>query len=901
VIDRLRGEPLVVVAGDSGAGKSSLCRAAVLPRVGDGALGPGVWHAATLVPGAHPRRALAAALLPWVDDLADPEAAAARLRQRLGRGAGLLLLLDQMEEMVTLAPAERAAEAAEALAVILDRVPQLRLLATARSDALGRLAALPGLGERISRGLFFLGPLRPAGVREAIVGPARARGVRFAAEAMVDTLAAAALAPGGLPALSFALAELWEKREGDTIPEAALEALGGVGGALGRHADAALGRLGARREEAKRALLALVTAEGARARRSAAELRALAGPEVIDALIRERLITARREEGSDEGAYELAHEALVDGWPTLRGWLDGDGVRRAVLARVEAAAAEWERLDRSRHALWDPARLAEAAVLARASLAPRERAFLDASRRLARRRRALRFAAYAALPAGVAGIWAGVQLAAHLEHARNIAGLLAQADAARAVAAAHADLAAAARRRALALFDAADPAAESAWPAVVALDEEAAGDADRVIRFRERVFLLDPTRADLRAALAAAFADRAALAERAFRRAERDALLERAAAYDVDFPAPPPPRLVIAVSPPGAEATIAAYRDHSGHLHLDRPRPLDPDRELTTPPGSYLVTVTAPGRPALLAPLLLHAGERRREQLTVPAAVPEGFVHVPAGRFVTGSADPEEIRRWLFAAPAHEVESGAFLISRTEVTFADWMAFLRALPPEARAARLPRVVDHFQVTDRASEVALTEAPDGTFVLTLQPTRGQRHVLREGEHLRYPGRSVRAEQDWRAFPVTGISWEDASAYLAWLSSSGRAPGARFCAEREWERAARGADGRIFPHGDTLAPEDAAFDETHGRSPLAFGPDEVGSHPASDSPFGVADLAGNAWELTRGEAGGQTLRGGSWYQSARTARSDNRVHGDPTLRTALLGLRACADPPKENVER
>src|SRR5207253_2500866 len=80
-----------------------------------------------------------------------------------------------------------------------------------------------------------------------------------------------------------------------------------------------------------------------------------------------------------------------------------------------------------------------------------------------------------------------------------------------------------------------------------------------------------------------------------------------------------------------------------------------------------------------------------------------------------------------------------------------------------------------------------------------------------------------------------------------------------------RPARGADGRPYPHGDRLSPDDADFDETYGRNPLSFGPDEVGSHPASDSPFGVSDMVGNVWEWVRSLGPGQVLyRGGSWYQ-------------------------------------
>jgi eukaryotic-like serine/threonine-protein kinase len=179
-------------------------------------------------------------------------------------------------------------------------------------------------------------------------------------------------------------------------------------------------------------------------------------------------------------------------------------------------------------------------------------------------------------------------------------------------------------------------------------------------------------------------------------------------------------------------------------------------------------------------------------------------------------------------------------------------------------------------------------------LTFQPTV-RPYVVRSGEPLRYPERDRRADQDWLRFPVVGISWDDALAYTAWLDRTGRLPRARPCTEREWERAARGADDRRFPHGNRLAPDDANHDATYGRKPLAFGLDEVGSHPASDSPFGVADLAGNAWELARSaDAPGEiVLRGGGFYQDQLSSRVNNRTPAEAAMRSAFAGLRVCAD--------
>jgi formylglycine-generating enzyme required for sulfatase activity len=235
------------------------------------------------------------------------------------------------------------------------------------------------------------------------------------------------------------------------------------------------------------------------------------------------------------------------------------------------------------------------------------------------------------------------------------------------------------------------------------------------------------------------------------------------------------------------------------------------------------------------------------------------------------------------------VETGAYLIARHEVTFAQYIAFLETLPPAERAARMPgnRL--------RLTVLGLSREADGRWRLDLRPASAS-YSVRDGEPLRYDKRNRRAVQDWLRFPVSSISFEDALAYLAWLDRTGRVPGARVCTEREWERAARGADGRRYPSGEWLAPDDANHDVTYGREPGGFGPDEVGSHPRSRSPFGVDDLAGNVWEWTRSDVDPEqpSAQGGSWYQSDLTAHAANRDVVERTQREALLGLRVCATP-------
>jgi formylglycine-generating enzyme required for sulfatase activity len=251
------------------------------------------------------------------------------------------------------------------------------------------------------------------------------------------------------------------------------------------------------------------------------------------------------------------------------------------------------------------------------------------------------------------------------------------------------------------------------------------------------------------------------------------------------------------------------------------------------------------------------------------------------------------VRRFFGTVPIHQMETGAFLIARRETTYAEWIDFLEALPPDKRLRRTPRASASGLLG--ALQLLPPQVTSG-WTLEIQPTgEGAPRAVSDGSIV-FPGRSTRRRQRWLRFPVAGISFEDAKAYARWLNASGRVPGARLCTEREWERAARGADGRSYPHGDRLSPDDANFDGTYGKAPDGFGPDEVGSHPASRSPFGADDMAGNVWEWTTASVGrpDPVLRGGAYYFNASTAHAANRQLPEPTLRDPTVGLRICASP-------
>nr|WP_249039720.1 SUMF1/EgtB/PvdO family nonheme iron enzyme [Archangium gephyra] len=913
LLDRLRAEPFVLVAGDSGTGKSSLCRAGLLPRVTEGALGGG-WTVVTLVPGRHPLEALASVLAPLsgqdashvADTLRSGPTAPGRLLRAHPGPPNTLLFVDQLEELLTLAPPEEAALFAESLGQLAEGVPGVRVLATVRGDFLTRLADLPGLGNVLSGALYLLRPLSEEGLREAITEPARARGVVFESEALVDALVAAGRAEGGLPLLQFALAELWEARDAGRglIPTSALEALGGVSGALARHADGVLARLlPAQRLAARRLLLRLVTAEGTRARRPLSELLGHGGTAeeertILESLVRGRLLVAREAQG--EATYEVAHEALLSGWDVLRGWLAGDAEQRAAHQRLERAAAEWQRLGRPEEALWGTRLLAEVTALEPASLAPQEASFLASSRRAVRRHRLVRLGAALALPLAAMLTYGGNLLLRRWETERQVAGHLAAAQELLAWARREDATLEALRRQALADFDTGrDQQAEDAW--AQALEQSARvyeRGHDQARRRLEQAMLTDPRRADTRYLLAGAIYERLVLAERDLQGSLRRDLLRQLDVYDEtgDYHRrlQAPARLNLETVPAGATLSVQRYDEEGGYRRPSPPRPLGttPLPGLELEPGSYRLLLQLPDRPPVLYPVVLARGEELRLRLALPASVPEGYVYVPPGRFLFGSGDEQLIRRnFLVAQPLHPVSTGGYLIARHEVTYGEWLRYLRELPPAERALRRPQGRNFF------GGVELTELPGGTWQLTLLQPRAHTYRAREGERVHYLERTRLAEQDWLRFPVTGISWDDAQAYAAWLSRSGRLPGARLCDTHEWERAARGADARLYPQGDRLEPADANFDRTHGQQPLAFGPDEVGSHPSSHSPFEVADLSGNVWEWVRWSAMPQAAiySGGSFYQDFISARVNNHSFGEATQRSPLVGMRVCADPP------
>jgi formylglycine-generating enzyme required for sulfatase activity len=570
-----------------------------------------------------------------------------------------------------------------------------------------------------------------------------------------------------------------------------------------------------------------------------------------------------------------------------------------VWARVAQAAAEWERMGRPRDLLWGRRQLAQTRGLDRETVAPREAGFLAKSRAAVVRQWTLGAAATAVLAIAAIAIGVAIRGRAQRELESVIAEQVRAATAALADAQQPAQQHDRASARAFDLFDSHHwSQGEDMWTQVEALA------AQETLQFRaasshfESALSLDPTRAGLRAQFAEITFERLLRAERDHHGDLVEELTGRLAAYDsgryrtaLDAGA----HLELDVAPPGAAVWIerpGAGRELLGYA------PLAPQ---ALRPGSLVLSFEAPGRLATRLPVLLARDETFKQQIVLPAAgsAPPDMIYVPPGRFLFGSADSTDLRRgFLNAVPLHEVHTGGYYIGRHEVTFGQWIEFLDDLAPDERRRRSPSAAYPQSSASgelRMGSISLGELGPKRWRLVMTPTT-RTYSAEIGQRLHYEHRARRADQDWMKFPVAAISYEDAIAFAAWLDRTGRVAGARLCDEYEWERAARGADARTFPGGNTLADDDANIDATYGREPLAFGPDEVGSHPASRSPIGADDMAGNVWEWTRSveTVDAPIARGGGWYNAELNARSMNREYAEPTQRHVHIGVRVCATP-------
>jgi formylglycine-generating enzyme required for sulfatase activity len=272
---------------------------------------------------------------------------------------------------------------------------------------------------------------------------------------------------------------------------------------------------------------------------------------------------------------------------------------------------------------------------------------------------------------------------------------------------------------------------------------------------------------------------------------------------------------------------------------------------------------------------LLPYGARAASQSD--PVLPE-VIEIPAGPFIMGSNAAERetgykldeaayghnrTRLWGWydaERPAGPAETGRYAITAAPITKLQYAAFIEA-------------------TGRA---APDVGPDTweAYKLVHPYERTRRHAWQDGRPP--PGREDH--------PVVLVSYADALAYVAWLSEvTGRTW--RLPTEAEWEKAARGTDGRRFPWGNFWNP---SVLNSHDAGPFDTLP--VGSFPAGVSPFGLLDAAGQVFEWTSTSAGPgrRMVKGGSWDDKGCGVCRPAAHHGRPEgLKHILIGFRAVSD--------
>lgn len=322
--------------------------------------------------------------------------------------------------------------------------------------------------------------------------------------------------------------------------------------------------------------------------------------------------------------------------------------------------------------------------------------------------------------------------------------------------------------------------------------------------------------------------------------------------------------LLVTSVPPGAAMRLLAYRDEDGILvpGEEAARGEGQIEVADLPMGSYLLLLEREGHETTRFPIFVRRNEEIRAEVRLcpRGALPPGFVHVPAGPFLR-YGDPSVISTIKDTSIEHV---GDFAIGVHPITCGEYLAFLNALlrsSPDEALARSPRQSE---------------------------TSGYLWSIEEGE-FRLP--RDRQRYPWqKRLPVFGISFEDALAYAKHRSAAeGRAYD--LPTEAEWEKAAKGVDGRFFSWGNVF---DASYcNNFYARPDDARGVAETDSFPEDCSPYGVRGMVGNVgdwcWFDGPSREGIASVRGGNWALSGDPCRLAYRRSTTRTYVSDRFGFR------------
>ncbi len=358
----LANEHLLVVVGPSGIGKSSVVKAGLVPALHGGAVeGSSRWLVTEMTPGDSPFEQLAAALervatveiADVLGDLTSGRPLSAAVRRLVPTDHVVLVVVDQFEELFTgTIDADEQRAFLELIAGVADSsAGNVRVVVTLRADYFDRPLASARFGEAMRGRTIALAAMTDTELADAVRCPAQAVGVAVDATLVQRITDDAERQPGALPLVQHALAELFDRRRTNTLTRADYLAAGGMREAIGRRAEALYDELDAgQREGVRHVFLALVNVNEERedtrrrVRRSELEQEGIR-PDELDTLLgefcRHRLLTLDRDPASRTPTVEVAHEALLQYWPRLRGWIDAARDDLLTRRRVAASATDW--------------------------------------------------------------------------------------------------------------------------------------------------------------------------------------------------------------------------------------------------------------------------------------------------------------------------------------------------------------------------------------------------------------------------------------------------------------------------------------------------------------------------------------------------------------------------------
>jgi tetratricopeptide (TPR) repeat protein len=368
LLELVKHERLIVVAGPSGSGKSSLIRAGLLPRLKADALsGSRAWHyLPTIVPGSDPESSLLLATCPsttnignWINEHRSKLRRSPGYFRELAHGGSsrsdeqpVFLVVDQFEELLTLTIDQniRTQFVSALLSLVDTAAPQDRIIIVVREDF---LEPVRQLSEIINQKVPFRPPaFTSRELRDVIEEPAKNIGLKFEEGVVNDLIKEVIGDPSALPLLQFTLKQLWDHRERNRITWDSYRQVGQPSEALKRTAEEVFTSLRTFENQAaaQAIFLALVQQsvgeEFVRRRVRRDTLKSLVASDrvnrVLDRLVETGLVvkTPGVEYGDDR--FEVAHETLIRNWPRLSEWLHQYKQKFETKLRLLSTAKLWQ-------------------------------------------------------------------------------------------------------------------------------------------------------------------------------------------------------------------------------------------------------------------------------------------------------------------------------------------------------------------------------------------------------------------------------------------------------------------------------------------------------------------------------------------------------------------------------